>query len=158
MSGTLSHRSEGFSPRMFIQPCISTFSTFQIYLFHIFYVCFFKGPGEKLFGRLLFKNVYSTMHINFFNFSNLFVPYILCLFFKGPGEKLFGRVLFKNIIMVKGTGEKLFGRVLSKNILYNHAYQLFQLFKFICSIYFMFVFLKDLERNFLEGFSSRIFC
>ena len=137
MSGTLSHRSEGFSPRMFIQPCISTFSTFQIYLFHIFYVCFFKGPGEKLFKRVLFKNIIMV---------------------KGTGEKLFGRVLFKNIIMVKGIGEKLFGRVLSKNILYNHAYQLFQLFKIICSIYFMFVFLKDLERNFLEGFSSRIFC
>ena len=28
-----------------------------------------------------FKNIYSTMHINFFNFSKLFVPYILCLFF-----------------------------------------------------------------------------
>ena len=49
MSGTLCHRSEGFSSRIFIQPCISTFSTFQNYLFHIFYVCFFKGPGEKSF-------------------------------------------------------------------------------------------------------------
>jgi len=35
------------------------------------------------------------MHINFFNFSNLFVPYILWLFFKGHGEKLFGKVLSK---------------------------------------------------------------
>jgi hypothetical protein len=29
------------------------------------------------------------MHINIFNFSFLFVPYILRLFFKGHGEKLF---------------------------------------------------------------------
>jgi hypothetical protein len=61
MSGTLCHRSEGFSSRIFIQPCISTFSTFQNYLFHIFYVCFFKGPGEKLFKRVLFKNIYSIV-------------------------------------------------------------------------------------------------
>jgi hypothetical protein len=33
----------------FIQPCISTFSTFQNYLFHLFYVCFFEGHGEKSF-------------------------------------------------------------------------------------------------------------
>ena len=38
--------------------------------------------------------------------------------------------------------------VLSMNILSNTAYKIiFQLFKFICSIYFMFVFLRDLERN-----------
>ena len=62
MSGTLCHRSEGFSSRMFIQPCISTFSTFQNYLFHIFYVCFFKGPGEKLFKRVLSKNILLTAY------------------------------------------------------------------------------------------------
>ena len=54
MSGELSIRStyflRGFSPRTFYEPCIQKlFSTFQIYLFHIFYVCFFKGHGEKLF-------------------------------------------------------------------------------------------------------------
>ena len=42
---------KGFSPRTFIQPCILIFSTFQNYLFHIFYVCFFEGPGEKLFMK-----------------------------------------------------------------------------------------------------------
>ena len=136
MSGTLSHRSEGFSPRMFIQPCISTFSTFQIYLFHIFYVCFFKGPGEKLFGRLLFKNVYSTMHINFFNFSNLFVPYILCLFFKGPGEKLFGRVLFKNILL---TAYNFFFNFKRNLRLFSFAYVFDSSLK-----------RKDLERNLFE--------
>jgi len=115
----------------FIQPCISTFSTFQFYLFHIFYGCFFKGPGEKsFFLRVLFKNIlltayeiifqlfnniwlivftfvflrdlernflegfsqwpfYSTMHINFFNFSFLFVPYILWLFFWGTWRETF---------------------------------------------------------------------
>jgi hypothetical protein len=62
MSGTLCHRSEGFSSRIFIQPCISTFSTFQNYLFHIFYVCFFKGPGEKLFKRVLSKNILLTAY------------------------------------------------------------------------------------------------
>ena len=83
MGGTLRHRSEGFSPRTFIQPCIQKlFSTFQNYLFHIFYVCFLKGHGEKLFGRVLSKNILWTMHTKIiFNFSNLFIPYILCLFF-----------------------------------------------------------------------------
>ena len=65
---------------------------------------FFEGPGEKLFGRVLSKNIYSTMHINIFNFSKLFIqPCILIFstfqnylfhifyvcFFEGPGEKLF---------------------------------------------------------------------
>ena len=87
MSGELSIRStyflRGFSPRTFYEPCIQKlFSTFQIYLFHCFYVCFLKGHGEKLFGKVLLQG---------------------CLF--------------------------------------NHAYKnYFQLFKFIYSIYFMFVF------------------
>ena len=91
MGGTLSHRSEGFSSRTFIQPCIQKlFSTFQNYLFHIFYVCFFEGPGEKLFERVLFKNIYSTMHTKIiFNFSNLFIPLFLCLFFKGTWRETF---------------------------------------------------------------------
>jgi hypothetical protein len=44
-------------------------------------------------------------------------------------------------------GGTLSHRSFSMTILFNHAYQLFQLFNFICSIYFMVVFLRDLERN-----------
>jgi hypothetical protein len=51
-------------------------------------------------------------------------------------------------------GGTLSHRSFSMTILFNHAYQLFQLFNFICSIYFMVVFLRDLERNFLKGFSQ----
>jgi len=69
---------------------------------------------------------------------------------KGPAGA-FGPVIYLNCIWP-------LDKVFYKNIIWIHAYQLFQLFKFICSIYFMVVFLRDLERNFLEGFFSRFFC
>ena len=100
MSGTLSHRSEGFSSRMFIQPCISTFSTFQNYLFHIFYVCFFKGPGEKSFWKGSLNHHFIQSCISTFStFQEYLVNGFYVCFFKGPGEKLFKRVLFKNILL-----------------------------------------------------------
>ena len=133
MGGTLSHRS--FSH--FIQPCISTFSTFQIYLFHIFYDCFFEGPGEKLFGMDLY------IHINKPPCGRLYGP-------EGTGRGLWPRHFSQLHTNIKWPLDKIF----YKNIIWIHAYQLFQLFKFICSIYFMVVFLRDLERNFLEGFSQ----
>jgi len=89
-----------------------------------------------------------------FNFSNLFIPLFLCLFFKGTWRETFW----------KGFSPRFFyflERVLSKVFLFfgkgslqeyfvNTAYKnYFQLFKFIYSIYFMFVFLRDMERNFL---------
>jgi len=86
MSGELSIRStyflRGFSPRTFYEPCIQKlFSTFQIYLFHCFYVCFLKGHGEKLFGKGSLQGFF--------------------IFWKGFSPRFFyflERVLFKNIL------------------------------------------------------------
>ena len=44
------------------------------------------------------------------------------------------------VVFFKGHGEKLFGKVLSKNILLTAYEIIFQLFKFICSTFFMVVF------------------
>ncbi len=140
-----------------------------------FYGFYFKGHGEKLFKRVLSKNIIWTMHINifqlfnniwlmifmfvflrdmernflkgfsprtfcepciliFFNFSNLFVPYIYSLFFEGHGEKLFFNF--------------------SKIYYWLHI-NIFQLFNNIWLIVFI---LRDMERNFFERFSPRTFC
>jgi hypothetical protein len=82
------------------------------------------------------RTFYTTMHINFFNFSKLFVPYILCLFFKGPGEKLFGRVLFKNILL---TAYNFFFNFKRNLRLFSFAYVFDSSLK-----------RKDLERNLFE--------
>jgi hypothetical protein len=43
---------ERFFSRIFVDCIWNYFSTFQNYLVNVFYGCFFKGHGEKLFGRL----------------------------------------------------------------------------------------------------------
>ena len=121
MGGTLSHRSEGFSSRTFIQPCIQKlFSTFQNYLFHCFYFGFFKGHGEKLFGRVLsIYFMFVFLRDMERNFLEGFSPRTFC---EHCIQKLFSTFqiyLFHcfYVCFLKGHGEKLFERVLSKNIL-----------------------------------------
>ena len=60
------------------------FSNCKIFLFNGFYLCFLKGPGEKLFKRVLFKNIFESLHtIFFYKLSELFVSWFLSLFLKG---------------------------------------------------------------------------
>jgi hypothetical protein len=89
-----------------------------------------KQPLDKVFLQEYYLNTcistFSTFHFYLFHIFYGF-------YFKGPGEKSFW----------KGSLQEYFVDC----ILF-----FFQLFKFICSIYFMVFILRDLERNFWNGF------
>ena len=159
---------------------------------------FFKEPGDNFFKRFSPRIFYSTVHINFFNFSKFICSIYFMVVFKGPGEKLFWKImnngLWKAITngLYKGMNNSLWKAITnglckgmnngfgiirtdifhSTNLLYwyqemggtlSHRSESFSARMFYYhkrNLRFLFdssLKRKDLERNFLKGFSSRIF-
>ena len=79
---------------------INIFQLFNNIWLMVFMVFILRDMERNFLKGFSPRTLFEPCILIFFNFSNLFVPYILCLFFEGHGEKSFWMDLYIHINII----------------------------------------------------------